>query len=148
MNAANPLSVKRIGWSPRSIEQSRDLKDRLENLGATILLFPAVRFSEPADTSKELDLVIRSLETFDWILFTSANAVRFSRGGCNKLGKKLSRTETASLCVAVGPATGSAAAAEGFMVNYIAQEFVGAALARELSASLAGKRVLLPRGER
>jgi uroporphyrinogen-III synthase len=51
-------------------------------------------------------------------------------------------------CAAVGPATANAAAAEGFTIDYVAKEFLGVALARELGASLAGKRVLLPRSER
>jgi uroporphyrinogen-III synthase len=52
------------------------------------------------------------------------------------------------LCAAVGPATASAVAAEGFSVDHVAQEFIGEALARELSSSLAGKKILLPRSER
>ena len=82
MNAAKPLNGKRIVVT-RAVEQARDLKDRLENLGATVLLLPAVSFSEPADTT-ELDRAIRSLESFDWILFTSANAVRFFADRCRK----------------------------------------------------------------
>ena len=145
MNAAKPLSGKRVVIT-RSIEQARDLKDRLENLGATVLLLPAVSFSEPAD-STELDQAIRSIESFDWILFTSANAVRFFSGRRNKLGVLLGKTAKPR-CAAVGPATAAAAAAEGFTINYIAQGFIGIALARELSSSLAGKKVLLPRSDR
>ena len=47
----------------------------------------------------------------------------------------------------MGPATATAAATEGFAVAYVAREFVGTALARELSAALAGKRILLPRSD-
>ena len=49
---------------------------------------------------------------------------------------------------AVGPATASAAAAEGFTIDYVAREFLGVALARELGESLRGKKALLPRSER
>jgi uroporphyrinogen-III synthase len=145
MKAAKPLSGKRIVIT-RAVEQARDLKDRLENLGATILLLPAVSFSEPADVT-ELDRAIRSLESFDWILFTSANAVRFFAGRRRKLGiapGEKSRPRRA----AVGLATASAAAAEGLTIDYVAKESLGTALARELSASLVDKRVLLPRSER
>jgi uroporphyrinogen-III synthase len=48
----------------------------------------------------------------------------------------------------VGPATASAAAAEAFAIEYVAKEFLGAALARELAEALSGKRVLLPRSAR
>jgi uroporphyrinogen-III synthase len=145
MSAGRPLEGKRIVVT-RSVEQARDLMARLENMGATVLLFPAVSFSEPSDTAG-LDRAIRSLVAFDWILFTSANAARFFAGRCRKLGVEPSQ-EGNYLCAAVGPATASAVAAEGFSVDHVAQEFLGSALARELSGSLAGKKILLPRSER
>ena len=145
MSAARPLEGKRIVVT-RAVEQSRDLVVRLENMGATVLLFPAVSFSEPSDTS-ELDRAIRSLSEFDWILFTSANAVRFFARRCRKLGVEPSQDGNYR-CAAVGPATASAVAAEGFSVDHVAQEFLGAALARELSDSLAGKKIILPRSDR
>jgi len=145
MSMPGPLEGKRIVVT-RAVEQSRELLARLESMGAIVLLFPAVSFSEPSDTV-ELDRAIRSLAEFDWILFTSANAVRFFAGRCRKLGVEPNQ-EGNYLCAAVGPATASAVAAEGFSVDHVAQEFLGSALARELSASLAGKKILLPRSER
>jgi len=145
MNAARPLEGKRIVIT-RAVEQARNLITRLENMGATVLLFPAVSFSEPTDTAG-IDRAIRSLAEFDWILFTSANAARFFAGRCRKLGVEPSR-EANYLCAAVGPATASAVAAEGFSVDHVAQEFLGIELARELSSALAGKKILLPRSER
>lgn len=145
MNVELPLSGKRIVIT-RAIEQARDLKERLEKLGATVLLLPAVSFSTPADTA-ELDRAIRSLSSFDWILFTSANAVRFFASRRRELGGVWGE-KTGPRCAAVGPATASAAAAEGFSIDYVAKEFLGTSLAREMSGGLAGKRVLLPRSER
>lgn len=145
MNVSSPLDGKKIVLT-RAIEQARDLKARLEKMGAVVLLFPAVNFSEPADT-KELDRSIRSLNEFDWVLFTSVNAARFFAGRCRKLGVEPSH-DAGFCCAAVGPATASAVAAEGFPVDHVAQEFIGSALARELSDVLDGKKVLLPRSER
>jgi uroporphyrinogen-III synthase len=145
MSADRPLEGKRIVVT-RAVEQARDLMVRLENMGAIVSLFPAVSFSEPADTAV-LDRAIGSLGEFDWVLFTSANAVRFFAGRCRKLGIEPSHGGNYR-CAAVGPATASAVAAEGFSVDHVAQEFLGTALARELSASLAGKKIVLPRSER
>jgi uroporphyrinogen-III synthase len=145
MNALKPLGGKRIVVT-RAIEQARGLRECLENMGAVVLLFPAVSFSEPADTT-DVDRAARALESFDWILFTSANAVRFFARRCRKLGVVWGESEK-PLCAAVGPATASAAAAEGFKISLVAHEYLGSALARELSDSVAGKRVLLPRSER
>jgi uroporphyrinogen-III synthase len=140
-----PLEGKRIVVT-RAIEQSRELLTRLESKGASVLLFPAVSFSEPSETA-ELDRAIRSLGDFDWILFTSANAVRFFSSRCRKLGVEPGQDGNYR-CAAVGPATASAVAAEGFPVDHVAQEFLGTALAGELSASIAGMKILLPRSDR
>jgi uroporphyrinogen-III synthase len=145
MNADQPLDGKCIVIT-RTVEQSRELKERLEMLGANVLLFPAVSFSEPADTT-ELDRAIGSLETYDWLLFTSVNAARFFADRSRKLGRNTESSDRPR-CAALGPATASAVAAEGFRIDYVAQEFVGVALARELGGALAGKRVLLPRSDR
>jgi len=145
MNSERPLDGKRI-VATRSLEQARELKSRLETLGATVLLFPAVSFSEPADSS-QLDSAIGALQSFDWILFTSANAVRFFAARCRKANLALEEI-VRPRCAAVGPATATAAATEGFAIAYVAREFVGTALARELSAVLQGKRILLPRSDR
>jgi uroporphyrinogen-III synthase len=145
MNAPDSLRGKRIVIT-RAVEQARDLKERLEKLGATVLLLPAVSFSKPFDTA-QLDRAIATIDSFDWILFTSANSVRFFAARRRDLGfvpgeKKEPR------CAAVGPATATAAAAEGFTIDYVAKEFLGSALAREMSEALSGRRVLLPRSER
>jgi uroporphyrinogen-III synthase len=145
MNVSNALDGKRILLT-RAVEQARDLKSRLEKMGAVVLLFPAVNFSEPAETS-DLDQSIRSLNEFDWILFTSANAARFFAARCRKLGSEPSH-DVRFRCAAVGPATASVVAAEGFPVDHVAQEFIGSALARELSSFLRARKVLLPRSER
>ena len=145
MSAHGPLQGKRVVVT-RAIEQSRDLVARLESMGATVLLFPAVSFSEPHDTA-ELDRAIRSLGAFDWILFTSANAAHFFARRCRKLGVEPGRGGQYR-CAAVGSATASAVAAEGFPVDHVAQEFSGNALALELSTDIYGKKVMLPRSER
>ena len=131
MRVHKPLEGKRIVVT-RAVEQARGLRDRLEKIGATVLLLPAVSFSEPAD-STALDNAIGSLETFDWILFTSANAVRFFAGRCRKLGRVLGKG-VRPRCAAVGTVTAGAAAADGFVIDYVAKEFLGTALACELSA--------------
>ena len=145
MSTPRALEGKRIVVT-RAPEQVRDLVARLEAMGATVLLFPAVSFSEPADTAG-LDAAINSLGEFDWILFTSANAARFFAARCRKIGVEPARSG-GYRCAAVGPATAEAVAGEGFSVDHVAREFTGAALAGELGAALAGKRILLPRSER
>jgi uroporphyrinogen III methyltransferase / synthase len=145
MTAGRPLEGKRLVIT-RAVEQAKEAKRLLEQLGATVLLLPAISFSAPADT-EPLDRAIGSLKSFDWVFFTSANAVRFFAERCRKLGSDYASGKKPQ-CAAVGFATASAVTGEGIAVDYVAQEFRGEALARELGGSLAGKRILLPRSDR
>src|SRR5258708_22994189 len=141
MSAENTLDGKCVVIT-RAAEQSSELKERLENLGARVLLLPAVSFFGPSDTT-HVDRVIASLEAFDWIFFTSANAVRFFADRCCKVGRDV-RAGKKPRYAAVGPATASVAAKAGFTLDYVAQEFHGVALVRKLCPSLAGNQFLFP----
>ena len=143
-----PLFGRRIVVT-RAPEQARELAAQLSDLGATVVLLPAISFAEPADPGP-LDAAIASLSTFDWILFTSANAARYFGRRCKARGvdPHASQSGTRPLFVAVvGPATAEAAAAEGFLVGHMAQEFQGIALAHEMAADLTRKKVLIPHGD-
>jgi uroporphyrinogen III methyltransferase / synthase len=129
----------------RALEQSKELCERLEELGAEVLLLPMVRFLEP-DNTLDLDHAIRSLDKFDWLIFTSANAVTFSLHRCRALGLWPS-SERAKIAV-VGSATRLALEKEGLRASLVPAEFSGAGLAAELSSEIAGKTVLLPRSDR
>jgi uroporphyrinogen-III synthase len=129
----------------RAAAQSKELRRRLEELGAEVISLPLVRFLEPENTH-ELDRAIRSLEQFDWLIFTSANAVTFFLGRCRTLGYR--PAVTAQKIAAVGSATRLALEKEGLQVSFVPAEFSGAGLAVELGGAVAGNRVLLPRSDR
>jgi len=149
--SAAPLARKRIVVT-RAPEQAEDLVHQLERLGAEVLLLPSVAFTEPEDPGP-LDRAIESLGDFDWVLFTSQNAVRFFTQRCRVLGRMQGNDGWNSagarpLLAAVGPATADAAANQGLPVEFIASQFRGQALAEELAGRVVGKKVLLPRSDR
>jgi uroporphyrinogen III methyltransferase/synthase len=127
----------------RAPEQSVELAQTLRGLGAEVLSLPMVHFTGPPQSS-ELDAAIEALEEFDWLLFTSANAVRFFLARC----RQLERWPPATLRLAVvGPATRDALETEGLLAAVAPREFRGEALAAELAGEVAGRRVLLPRSD-
>jgi uroporphyrinogen-III synthase len=139
-----PLAGRRVIVT-RSMEQAGDLADQLAAAGAEPLLCPVIRFADPADWGPA-DRAIEHLTDYDWIVFTSANAVdRFagrlaSRGlGASDLGG----VRTA----AVGPATAARLAAHGFSVDLIPAQFVAEGLLSALG-DVAGRRILIPRAEK
>ena len=129
----------------RAAEQSSDLRARLEELGAEVDSLPLVRFLESKDTA-DLDRAIRALDQFDWIIFTSANAVTFFVARCRAAGcwPNTGGTKIA----AVGSATRLSAEKEGLPISLVPAEFSGAGLTAELSGVISGKSILLPRSDR
>jgi uroporphyrinogen-III synthase len=125
------------------------LLERLESAGAEAVLLPLVRFLEPQDTV-DLDRCIRSLREFDWLIFTSVNAVTFFLRRCRALGEWPAgqSSQLPKNIAAVGSATRDALEQEGLRATIVPQEFSGAELAKKLSPVIFGTSVLLPRSDR
>jgi uroporphyrinogen-III synthase len=131
----------------RSAAQSELIGGELSSRGAIPVMLPLVAFVEPED-SAPLDAAIVRIEQFDWILFTSAQAVRAVMKRSNELMKPLLRAGSKLHVAAVGPVTAAVARQAGFHVEFIAETHNGEALANELGKRLEGTRVFLPRSDR
>lgn len=137
---SKPLAGKRIVVT-RSPDQAEAMCRQLEALGATAIAFPAIDFVPlPAP---ELDDLLEKLADFDWIVFTSGNAVRYfwERLSPSALSI-LSNSEV--LIAAVGSATHKLLAEKGMGVDFMPEEFTGEKLATGLG-DLRGRKILLPR---
>lgn len=145
--SSRPLSGKRIVVT-RATEQAHELQHSLEAKGAEVLLLPTVSFA-PASDSDALGAALGRIAEFDWILFTSQNAVRFVCQRIRDLGLRADSIQRPRpLVAAVGPATAHAATEEGFRVDTIPASHSGEALAQELWSAIGGRKVLLPRSDR
>ena len=141
-----PMAGKRVVVT-RALEQSRSLVDALRDAGAEPVLLPLVAFA-PADNLEELDACLRNSTRFDWVFFTSQNALRAVLQRCVALGLPLDKVFADMKIAAVGPATAEAVTAAGLPVNFTSRMHTGVALAEELSAETQKKRVFLPRTDR
>lgn len=139
-----PLADKRIVVT-RAVEQARDLVEQLEALGARVSILPLVRFAEPLDWG-ELDRALDSLSEYDWLFFTSQNAVDCFSRRCHERG--VAPSGITPKIAAVGPITAEAARRDGFQVAHVAKQFRGAVLAGDLEGEIRHKRILLPRSDR
>lgn len=146
MGDARPLAGKRVVVT-RAPEQAQELVRLLEESGAEVLLAPAVRFEAPVGW-EPLDAALRELASFDWLIFTSQNAVRFVSVRQKENGGRSALRGGGLKVAAVGEPTAAAAKAAGFSVDFVASRFQGKALAEELGERLKGARVLLPRSDR
>lgn len=129
----------------RAPEQAAGLSGRLRALGARTVELPVIRMQPPADRTP-LGGAIAALETYDWLLFTSANGVRYFVEALDEAGRDL-RAVRGKLA-AIGPATAEALAALHLRVDVMPAEFVAESVIAALSSEdLAGKRILLPRAK-
>lgn len=124
--------------------EAEALCERLAALGATPICAPAIRI-EPVGDLRPLDDAIAGIASFDWVVFTSTDAVEIFCRRWTHAGR--SPTDLRGIKIAaVGPATARALAAWGAQPDFVPDEFIGDALAEGL-ALVPGNRVLLPRAE-
>ncbi len=131
----------------RALEQSQSLVDALRDAGAETILLPLVAFA-PVDNAGELDSCLKNGAPFDWIFFTSQNALRALQERCATLGRPTAEVLAGMKIAAVGPATADAVRAAGLPVAYVSKVHNGVALAEELALEVRGKSIFLPRSDR
>lgn len=140
------LAGKRIVIT-RAAAQSEALVRELIVRGAIPVVLPLVSFAEPQD-SAPLDAAIAEIQQFDWMMLTSAQAVRAVIKRGEELKISLNHAENKLQIACVGPVTAEEARRAGLRVEYVAETHTGAALAEELGKRLKGAKVFLPRSDR
>ncbi len=125
----------------RAAAQAPELRQELEARGARVLECPAIEITPPNDWSP-VDQSIRQLDGYQWLIFTSTNAVdsfmrRVKSAGVN-----------CTLPIAVvGAATEDRVAAWGLRATMVPQDFRAEGLLEIFPTDLAGIRILFPRAE-
>jgi uroporphyrinogen III methyltransferase / synthase len=142
-----PLAGKRIVLT-RAPEQAPALFRALNDAGASVISCPCIEFVAPEDCGP-LDHALSHLNEFDWIAFTSQNAVRFFRQRQRELDAMRSTPVAFHAKVAaLGAATAEAATREGLAADFVAS---GARSGAEFVAAFAplarGQKVLLPQSD-
>ena len=124
----------------RAPHQASEMAEQLRVAGAEPILIPAIAIAPPSSYGA-LDAAMASLNTYDWMVFTSANAVEafHRRAQHNRL------TQLPKQIAAIGPATERALNAIGLTVDLVPHKAVAESLAEELAREVAGKSVLLVR---
>jgi uroporphyrinogen III methyltransferase/synthase len=142
-----PLFGRRI-LVTRAREQASVFAEGLREAGALPVEFPAIEI-RPPDSWAEVDGALDRLAEYDWIVFTSANAVRYFLMRLRASGRDVRALGRARLC-AIGPATAEAIEALGLRVDVVPPEYRAEAVVAALTAAegpegLRGRRVLVPR---
>ena len=137
-----PLFGRRI-VTTRAKGQADALTSRLKALGADVVEMPTIEIQPAADYGP-LDRALGKLNSYDWLIFTSANGVRHFLERLDASSVDL-RALRAKIC-AIGPATRAAIEALHLKVDLMGREYVAEGLLEAFAAhDLTGRRVLLPR---
>jgi uroporphyrinogen III methyltransferase / synthase len=128
----------------RAEEGADALAELLRERGARVLELPLIRLLPPHDPTA-LQHAVAQLSRYDWLVFTSANAVRAFRGALPRGSGAVVRPRRIA---AVGSATARAVADElGWAVDAVPAAFTGdhVAVAMAAVSPLAGRSILWPR---
>ena len=134
-----PLANKRI-LITRTRHQASELPIQFETLGATPILIPTIEIAPPTSFAA-LDAALTCLRTYDWLIFTSANAVE----AFHRRAQFLHLTQLPRHIAAIGPATLRAANQIGLTVDLIPPHYIAESLADSLLPEAPGKSFLLVR---
>ena len=136
-----PLFGRRIIVT-RARAQASGLAECLESYGAEVIQFPTIE-TQPIPDNAALDRAIAQLTTYNWVIFTSVNAVEYFYRHLAKNGKDARSLGNARIC-AVGPKTVVALDQIGICADYIPSQSRGVVIAAELEG-VEGQKILLPR---
>ena len=147
MTKANPLPLAGLAvLVTRAPGQAKAFAGSLQALGAEVIEVPMVEFIPPT-SCQAADAAIAELTSFDWIVFASANAVRFFFKRLDDLGVARDRLAPVRVAV-VGKATAEVAAEFGLRIDLLPDRFNAEGLVEEFERlRMSGQRVLIPRAE-
>lgn len=126
----------------RARAQISDLAEVLESYGAQVIQFPTIEI-QPIDDNAALDAAIAQLSNYNWVIFTSVNAVEIFYRRLRNTGGDARSIGNARIC-AVGSKTVDALDKIGIRTDFVPSQSHSAAIATELE-SPAGQNFLLPR---
>ena len=128
----------------RPEEQSEAFMSGLLERGAEPFLFPVIETVTPEDW-KLLDASIQKLDSYDGLIFTSVNGVKFFMQRLGENGKDIRELKGLRL-YAIGSKTEKAVNALGINVDVVPESFVAESLIECMGKeNIKGKKFLLPR---
>ncbi len=136
-----PLHGRRVVVT-RAREQSSELSGRLREQGAEVIEHPVFAIAPPEDNGAAMRATINRLSEFDWVCFTSSNAVEAFFEELSKCALD-ARALSGIRFGVVGDATNAALVRCGIRPDFQPTRPVAEALADQLTDEF-GRRILFP----
>ncbi len=140
-----PLSGKTI-LVTRAVSQSGQFNQMLSEQGAQAIDLPALEIREPQSWAA-MDSAIATLHTFDWLIFTSPNAVSYFCDRLIRRGKDLRALSHLKIAV-VGQKTNDFLKRRGLAADFVPDNFVADSLVEQFPENPDSQRLLFPRVEK
>ncbi len=138
-----PLKEKKVVVTRAHSQQGPGF-ELFSQLGATVLELPALVIGPP-DKWQPLDEALSQLESFQWLIFSSANGVKFVEDRLQLKGKSLAGSPKNLKIAAVGRKTAIELENIGAIPDFVPVEFIADSLIENFPHIEVGKRILLPR---
>jgi uroporphyrinogen III methyltransferase/synthase len=122
--------------------QADEFANKLRSAGFEPIYFPVIEI-KPVENNIALERALSKLGCYEWIVFTSTNAVEVVFG---KYSRLIFGDGIGTKFAAIGPKTASSLKARGIDPDFVPEEYVAEAILPGLG-DLIGKWVLLPRAE-
>jgi uroporphyrinogen III methyltransferase/synthase len=142
----SPLKGKQV-LVTRAAAQASELCHLLQERGSMPIELPLIEL-RPFGHASVVDTTMKKLFAYDWLVFSSANAVRFTFDKLYSLGLD-ARTMGAARVCAVGPKTAAELEKRGIRPDVVPPKYIAESLveALEKTGDLKGKSILIPRAK-
>ena len=120
------------------------LSNLLEREGAHVVSLPTIEIAPVPDFS-DLDIAIKQLDTYDWIIFNSLNAVSALFDRMKQIHTDTRSFMKTKIC-AIGESTAKALERHGILPDFIPDKYLTSSIATQLNEhGVSGNRILVPR---
>lgn len=128
----------------RARAQASTMVKKIEELGGLAIELPSIEIQKETNLSRLYE-AFEHLQDYDWLIFTSVNAVDIFFAELQKNHLDIRSLYGIKIC-AIGPATRMRLEERGLIVELVPDEFVAEGIIKKMASSVkAGERVLLPR---
>jgi uroporphyrinogen III methyltransferase / synthase len=126
--------------------QADEFAELLRAEGARVILFPVITV-EPLENTAPLDEALDRIGEYRWLIFTSANSVRFFFQRLRDRSMDI-RDMKGPRIACIGPATAQAIRRKGLNVDIVPDDYISEGVIKAFDGiDLDGAKVLLPRAE-
>lgn len=130
----------------RAAEQAAEFTEQLRRHGAVVVECPTIQLVPP-EAWTNVDAAIHDLSSFDWLILTSVNGVRFFFTRLQELGRCIHDLQSCKVC-AVGPKTAEALLELSIVPDLVPEQFTGEGVVAAFQGiDLKGCRMLFPKAD-